>query len=97
MHTKEIGITKSGQGWSVYTKQYWEGWSKPVGTYSGENTLAWAIYKAVCRASETNTQVVKLTVKNKPYPREKAEAAIRECASGMLRYTLEETLAALAI
>ena len=97
MHTKEIEITKSSRGWSVHTIQHWDDWPNPVSTHSGASTLAWAIYKAVSRASETNTQVVKLTVKGEPYPREKVEASIRKSCAGMLSYTLEDTLATLAL
>lgn len=97
MHTKEIEITKNEYGgWSVHTIQHWDDFPA-AHTHKATKTLAWAIYGAVSQASNNDTLVTGLTVKGKPYPREKAEASIRKSCEGTLSYTLKDTLAALAI
>ena len=97
MHTKTLEITKSKRGWSIHTQQYWSDWPKPVSTHSGASTLAWAIYQAVHWASQNDTKVTSITVKGKPYPKDKAIAAILQATDNMLAHTREDTLNALAI
>ena len=94
MHTQEIKITKNPRGWHIHTIQHWTGWPT-AHSHGGAHSLAWAVYESASRAAENRTRITSLTVKGKPYPRAKAEAAIRKAASGYLAYTRAGALAAL--
>ena len=96
MHTKTIEIAKSERGWLVHTTQHWADFPA-AHTSKGATTLAQAIWGPVYHASQNDTRIVKLTVNGLPYPRDKAEAAIRKYTTGTLNYTLEASLAALDI
>ena len=97
LHTREVHITKSERGWSILTIQHWADFPAAQ-TTSSEKTLYWAIYKAVSwAANRYDTKVTVLTVNGQPYPRDKAVAAIQKATEGILAYSRDVTIAALAI
>lgn len=96
-HTQEIEITKNRRGWGVHTIQHWTGWPNPAHDHAGAHSLAWAIYEQASWAADNDTRITSITVKGKPYPRAKAEAAIRKQTTGYMEYTQAGALAALDI
>lgn len=97
MHTQEIEITKNRRNWGVHAMQYWDNSPIPCHTHKGASTLAWAIYDQASWAAKNDTRITSIMVKGKPYPRAKAETAIRKHASGYLAHTQAGALAALDI
>lgn len=59
-HRLELNITKSKRGWSIENIMYWEGWPNPAYTYSGESTLAIALWSNLdCEGVEVSKVTVK--------------------------------------
>jgi len=97
MRKLEVEITKARHDWSVHSIMYWGNGFQPAHTYSPAPTLYWAIYEQASWCADNRTKLTRLDVKGKPYPRDKAEAAIRRATADGLRYNRQRALEALAI
>ena len=94
-HRQHAHITRTPRGWSVHTVQHWLGWPNPAETFSGERTLAWAVYTVARWCASNNTTLAELTVNGKPIEAKTFRRAILDSTSGTLEYTRESALAVL--